>query len=98
MKRLISQAKKVVDKPKHVDAQYWSLVLSLMTKLMSKPTFYEDMKFDDLETAGRCIRKINKKSEEKGSTETILQEREDYRLLEALATSTIRYVEHEIVC
>ncbi|KAK3505171.1 Urb2/Npa2 family-domain-containing protein [Neurospora crassa] len=90
MKRLISQAKKVVDKPKHVDAQYWSLVLSLMTKLMSKPTFYEDMKFDDLETAGRCIRKIYKKSEEKGSTETILQEREDYRLLEALATSTIR--------
>ncbi|CCC12259.1 unnamed protein product [Sordaria macrospora k-hell] len=90
MKRLVSQSKKVVDKPKHVDAQYWSLVLSLMTKLMSRPTFYEDMKFDDLETAGRCVRKIYKKSEEKGSTETILQEREDYRLLEALATSTIR--------
>ncbi|KAK3950907.1 Urb2/Npa2 family-domain-containing protein [Pseudoneurospora amorphoporcata] len=90
MRRLVSQAKKVVDKPKHVDAQYWSLVLSLMTKLMSRPTFYEDMKFDDLETAGRCIRKIYKNSEEKGSTETILQEREDYRLLEAFATSTIR--------
>ncbi|KAK3401129.1 Urb2/Npa2 family-domain-containing protein [Sordaria brevicollis] len=90
MKRLVSQAKKVVDKPKHVDAQYWSLVLSLMTKLMSKPTFYEDMKFDDLEIAGRCIRKIYKKSEEKGSTDVILQEREDFRLLEALATSTIR--------
>lgn len=90
MNKLVSQAKKVVDKPKHVDTQYWSLVLSLMTKLMSKPTFYDDMKLDDLETAGRCIRKIYKKSEEKGSTETILQEREDYRLLEALATSTIR--------
>ncbi len=41
MKSLISHLPSDSDKAKSASADYWKLVLSLMVKLMSRPTFYE---------------------------------------------------------
>ncbi|KAK3333475.1 Urb2/Npa2 family-domain-containing protein [Cercophora scortea] len=87
MERLILQLPQNSDVPESIGTGYWQPVLSLMVKLMEKPTFYTDMKFAHLEAIGKSVFKIHRKSK---TTEEVLKAREDFRLLGQLATLTLR--------
>ncbi|KAK3692668.1 Urb2/Npa2 family-domain-containing protein [Podospora appendiculata] len=87
MERLILQLPQNPDVPESIGTGYWQPVLSLMVKLMEKPTFYVDMGFAHLETIGKSVFKIHRKSK---TTDEVLKAREDFRLLGQLATLTIR--------
>ncbi|KAK4143832.1 nucleolar pre-ribosomal-associated protein 2 [Dichotomopilus funicola] len=88
MKALVSQLPGDAEKVKDGESEYWTPALSLMVKLMERPTFYEGMSFSHLESIGRCLLKAHKRSG-KSEKET-LRARSDFKLLYELATSVIR--------
>ncbi|KAK4123227.1 hypothetical protein N657DRAFT_672237 [Parathielavia appendiculata] len=62
MKSLVSHLPGESDKPDAIAPDYWMSVLSLMVKLMRRPTFYEGMSFSHLESIGRCLLKAHNRS------------------------------------
>ncbi|KAK3902784.1 nucleolar pre-ribosomal-associated protein 2 [Staphylotrichum tortipilum] len=94
MKSLISHLPGDPDKAKAAGAEYWKLVLSLMVKLMGRPTFYEDMAFSDLDSIGQCLLKTHKRSSKRSSeglaTDGSPRDRDNLKVLRQLAISTIR--------
>ncbi|KAK3379316.1 Urb2/Npa2 family-domain-containing protein [Lasiosphaeria ovina] len=90
MKRLVLPLCRNPDKPEKAGVEFWKPVLSLMVKLMSRPTFYDEMSFPQLEAIGRSIRKSHRRSKEGSSADDVSNERADFQLLKQLAESTIR--------
>ncbi|KAL2270409.1 hypothetical protein VTJ83DRAFT_2593 [Remersonia thermophila] len=75
MKSLVSRLPKESDADA-LDAQTWRLVLSLMIKLMNRPTFYEGMSFSHLVSIARCL--------------VTIRDRNTLELLRHLAVLTVR--------
>ncbi|KAJ4304062.1 hypothetical protein N0V88_001671 [Collariella sp. IMI 366227] len=94
MKALVSHLPKDSDKAEAIGTEHWKSVLSLMVKLMSRPTFYEDMSFSHLESIGRCLLKIHKRSSRRSrgelATDDFGRDRDTFKLLQQLAVLTIR--------
>ncbi|PHH64696.1 hypothetical protein CDD81_4137 [Ophiocordyceps australis] len=49
-------------RPKRVTLEGWRYLLSLATKMMRRPTFYQDMKFMDLVELGEALAKVDLES------------------------------------
>ncbi|KAK0709164.1 Urb2/Npa2 family-domain-containing protein [Lasiosphaeria miniovina] len=90
MKRLVLPLCRNQDKPEKVGVEFWKPVLSLMVKLMGRPTFYDEMSFAQLEAIGRSIRKSHRRSKEGSSADDVSEEWADFQLLKQLAELTIR--------
>ncbi|KAL2137354.1 hypothetical protein VTI74DRAFT_3294 [Chaetomium olivicolor] len=94
MKALVAHLPQDSDKAEAIGTEYWKSVLSLMVKLMSRPTFYEGMSFSHLESIGRCLLKIHKRSNRRSrgelATDDGSRDRDNFKLLQQLAMLTIR--------
>ncbi|KAL2164101.1 hypothetical protein VTH06DRAFT_3315 [Thermothelomyces fergusii] len=94
MKALVSHLPGESDKAEAIGTEYWKPVLSLMIKLMGRPTFYEGMSFSHLESIGRCLSKGHKRSNRRSRDKLLvddgLRDRGNFRLLQQLAVLTIR--------
>ncbi|KAK1828412.1 nucleolar pre-ribosomal-associated protein 2 [Podospora conica] len=89
MKRLVGQLPTRTNKTEPIGMAYWRPALSLMVKVMEKPTFYDDMALVDLERIGECVLKVHRRL--KVSTpEVVLEQGDDLRLFDRLATLTFR--------
>ncbi|KAL2188295.1 hypothetical protein L209DRAFT_751145 [Thermothelomyces heterothallicus CBS 203.75] len=94
MKALVSHLPRESDKAEAIGAEYWKPVLSLMVKLMGRPTFYEGMSFSHLVSIGRCLSKVhkrsNRRSRDKLPVDDGLGDRGNFRLLQQLTVLAIR--------
>ncbi|KXX74992.1 Nucleolar pre-ribosomal-associated protein 2 [Madurella mycetomatis] len=94
MKSLVSHLPGDSDKPVNIAPEYWKPALSLMIKLMEKPTFYEDMSFAHLESIGRCLWKTHHRSQRRSRGELasgdVAGDRDNFQLLQQLAMLVIR--------
>ncbi|KAK4239993.1 nucleolar pre-ribosomal-associated protein 2 [Achaetomium macrosporum] len=81
-------------KSRVIGVEHLNLALSLMVKLMSRPTFYEGMSFSHLESIGQCLLKIHKRSHRRSAegltTDHVSKDRRNFKLLQELAMLTIR--------
>ncbi|KAK4106118.1 hypothetical protein N658DRAFT_460365 [Parathielavia hyrcaniae] len=62
MGSLVSHLPGGSDNPHSDSIEHWTAVLSLMVKLMGRPTFYEGMSFSHVESIGRCLGKVHNRS------------------------------------
>ncbi|KAL1836372.1 hypothetical protein VTJ49DRAFT_5236 [Mycothermus thermophilus] len=76
MRSLVSHLPREIDAEYALDVQTWRLVLSLMIKLMSRPTFYEGMSFSHLISIAQRLADI--------------RDRNIFELLRHLAVLTVR--------
>ncbi|KAK4169282.1 nucleolar pre-ribosomal-associated protein 2 [Cladorrhinum sp. PSN259] len=94
MKSLVARLPGESDKAEAVGVEYWRSVLALMIKLMERPTFYEGMSFSHLESIGRCLLAIHKRSSRRSrdvmATDEVTRDRDNFRSLQRLAVLTIR--------
>ncbi|KAL2016239.1 hypothetical protein VTK56DRAFT_4044 [Thermocarpiscus australiensis] len=94
MKALVSRLPQDPDRPEDVGFEYWRPVLSLMVKLMGRPTFYEGMSFSHLDLIGRCLLKIHQGSsrppKDRLTPDVVSDERDSFQLLLQLAVLTLR--------
>ncbi|KAH6850119.1 Urb2/Npa2 family-domain-containing protein [Chaetomium sp. MPI-CAGE-AT-0009] len=92
MKALVSHLPGDSDKPDAIGTEYWRPVLSLMVKLMGKPTFYEGMSFSHLESIGRCLltKRSNRRSRGGLPKDDTPGDRDNLNLLQQLAVLAIR--------
>ncbi|KAL2145140.1 hypothetical protein VTI28DRAFT_7890 [Corynascus sepedonium] len=94
MKALVSYLPAESDKAEAVGTEYWKSVLSLMVKLMGRPTFYEGMSFSHLESIGRCLMKVHKRSNRRSRdslpVDDGLRDRGNLKLLQQLTVLAIR--------
>ncbi|GAB1320138.1 Urb2/Npa2 family-domain-containing protein [Madurella fahalii] len=94
MKSLVSHLPGDSDKPENIGPEYWKPVLSLMVKLMRRPTFYEGMSFAHLESIGRCLWKTHRRSQRHSKGELaagdVARDRGNFQLLRQLVVLTIR--------
>ncbi|KAK4039203.1 nucleolar pre-ribosomal-associated protein 2 [Parachaetomium inaequale] len=92
MKSLVTHLPRDSDKVEAVGPEYWRLALSLMVKVMGRPTFYEGMSFSHLESIGRCLlkKRSNRRSRQGLPTDDEPRDRDNFKLLQQLAVLAIR--------
>ncbi|KAL2256287.1 hypothetical protein VTK26DRAFT_1892 [Humicola hyalothermophila] len=94
MKSLVAHLPQDSDKSEAIGTEYWQPILSLMVKMMGRPTFYDNMTFSHLNSIGRCLLKLlrrsNRRSREGLPADDISKDRHSFSLLRQLATLTIR--------
>ncbi|AEO68963.1 a26e5adf-7a91-4cdb-8b32-c960c9e3783e [Thermothielavioides terrestris] len=94
MKSLVAHLTGDEGKGGAIGAEDCESVLSLMTKLMARPTYYEGMCFSHLASLGRWIAKIhersNRRSHEELAMDDVSKIHDRFRLLFQLAVLSIR--------
>lgn len=81
MSILDKRREKMIKSPKRVSLEGWKLVLDLMTKMMTRPTFHEEMQFSNLVDLANAISSLS--FEETLDDETLLELVERYFAMSA---------------